>query len=164
MVWICYKCWAKNDYQVNWNKNKNCENCWAYLDYLDEKYLWECSEYWRSMYKKIRIIEFAVSRWYWKKWYNNIYDFIVRMKSLEPSICYKYFYLEVLKKWSNDIWWIVSIWGWNDFLMSKDFWEILNKYFEENPSFETMQDFNIFKNIYYEDNIEKKLFELLNLK
>ena len=48
--------------------------------------------------------------------------------------------------------------------MSKDFWEILNKYFEENPSFETMQDFNIFKNIYYEDNIEKKLFELLNLK
>lgn len=167
MIWNCSKCGAKNDYQVHLAKDKNCEDCWTYLDFIDEKFIDEDSEFWRRIYKIFKIIDFAVSKWFRLDWIRaGLYNIKPKYKSLWNTICYKYFYLDLYKKkwWNNDADWKIGLWGWNDILMSKDFIYIIKTYLEENPTIETQAlDFEYF-DIYYADDRAKRLFELLNLK
>jgi len=163
-IWRCRHCWKTNDYNQN-SKDKNCYYCWKYLDYLDEKYIEEQSDYWRYTYKQIKIIEFAVKRWYKLDWIRKwLFTIKVRVKSLEPSICYKYFYLELFNKKSQkrELDWIIWIWWFSDFLIDKKFIQILKEHFKKQPTIE-QTSFNYCDLLNMEDIIEE-LFNKLNLK
>jgi len=171
MIWTCKKCWKSCDVQYKLWDTKTCEYCWAYLDFLDEKHIKDDdSDYGRDIYKKLAIIDFAVLKGFWYK-VQNIYSKFACVRSLDPSVCYKYFYIEYYKKTDIekiDISTIFAIWGWNDFLMNKNFQNILYKHFEENPTFFTNwieKDYWLLKlfNIWGEDTT-RKLFDILNLK